>query len=220
VLVNFWRARRGAGEGGFTLIELVISVAILGLVSAALLEVVFQYAKTTVDTSARLTESTDQQFISTYWQDDVSSLGRRTFNAATGTFSTDQSVFAPGPGPGGCGASVGSVAVALAWNEFAVGVAPAADPWVATPHQVAYVTVPNGSRYLLQRVRCKNGSQVGLPLTVAHNLTGTPTISCDTACGAVTLPNRVSMTFTVRDKDHPTSVGYTTTVSADRRQEK
>ena len=53
----------------------------------------------------------------------MSSLGRRTFTVATGTFSTDQSVFVGSAGPGGCGSSVGSVAVALAWNEFAVGVA-------------------------------------------------------------------------------------------------
>jgi len=224
VRVNLRRSRRERSDEGFTLIEMVISVAILGIVSAALFGIVLQYAKTTGDTAARLTESTDQQFISTYWQDDVSSLGRRTFNATTGTFGTDQSVFVGGGGPGNCGISVGSVAVTLAWNEFAVGVAPAADPWVTTTHQIAYVTVPvtvpSGTWPLLKRVRCKNGAMVGLPVTVARNLTGTPTISCDTTCGATTLPNRVSMTFTVRDKDHPTSQGYTTTVSADRRQEK
>ncbi len=216
--MNLERARRERNEAGFTLIELVISVAILGIVSAALCGVVLQYLKTSVDTSARLNESPDQQFISTYWQDDVSSLGRRSFDAATGAFSTDQSVFVGGGGPGSCGSSVGSVAVALAWNEFAVGVAAAADPWVATPHQVAYVTVPNGPRFLLERVRCKNGATVGLPVTVAHNLTGTPTVSCDTTCGAATLPNRVSMTFTVKDAAHANSIGYTTTVSADRRE--
>ena len=216
--VNLWRARRERGDDGFTLIELILSVAILGIVSAALLEIVFQYVKTTSDTSSRLNESTDQQFISTYWQDDVSSLGRRSFNAATGTFSTDQSVFAGGGGPGSCGSSVGSVAVALAWNEFAVGVAPAADPWVSTPHEVAYVTVPNGPRFQLERVRCKNGAMVGLPVTVAHNLTGIPTISCDTTCAAATPPNRVSMTFTVKDAANANSPGYTTTVSADRRE--
>jgi prepilin-type N-terminal cleavage/methylation domain-containing protein len=219
VRVNLRRSRPERNEGGFTLIELVISVAILGIVSAALLGIVLQYAKTTVDTSARLTESTDQQFISTYWQDDVSSLGRRTFNTATGTFSTDQSVFVGGGAPGSCGSAAGSVVIALAWNEFAVGVAPAADPWVPTPHQVAYVTVPNGSRFLLKRIRCKNGATVGLPRTVARNLTGTPTINCDTACGAATPPNSVSMTFTVKDAAHPNSQGYTTTVSADRRQQ-
>jgi prepilin-type N-terminal cleavage/methylation domain-containing protein len=216
VHVNVGSLRRARGDDGFTLIEMVISVAILGIVSAALFGVVLQYAKTTRDTGARLNESTDQQFISTYWQDDVSSLGRRSF--ASGTFSTDQSVFVGSAGPSGCGSAAGSVVVALAWNDFPVGVAPTADPWASTPHQVAYVTVPSAGRFLLKRVRCKNGAVVGLPVTVAHNLTAAPTITCDTTCGAATLPNRVSMTFTVKDAAHAASQGYTTTVSADRRQ--
>ena len=215
--LNSERLRRARRDDGFTLIELVLSVAILGIVSAALLGVVFQYLKTTTDTSARLNESTDQQFVSTYWQNDVSSLGRRTFDVASASFSTAQSVFVGSAGPGGCGSSVGSVAVAFAWNEFDVGVAAPADPWTSKSQEVAYVTVPNGSRFLLRRVRCSAGV-TRPPTTVAHNLTGVPTITCDTTCGSTSLPNRVSMTFTVKDAGNAASPGYTTTVSADRRQ--
>jgi len=217
VQLNHEGPRRTCDDDGFTLIELVMSIAILGIASAALLGVVFQYAKTTSDTSARLNESTDEQFVSTYWQDDVSSLGRRSLTISSGTFSTDQSVFVGSAAPGGCGSAAGSVVVAFAWNEFEVGTTAPADPWTSKPQQVAYVSVPNGNRFLLQRVRCKNGVS-GSPLTVAHNLTGPPTISCDTSCGSTTLPNRVSMTFTVKDAANAKSQGYTTTVSADRRQ--
>ena len=209
--------RQPRGDSGFTLIEMVMTVAILGIVSAGLLGVMFQYLKTASDTGARLNESTDQQFVSTYWQNDVSSLGRRSLTPATATFSTDQSVFVGSAGPGGCGSSVGSVVVALAWDEFPVDATASTDPWSSTPQGVAYVTVPNGSRLLLQRVRCRNGV-TSSPQTVAHNLTGAPAISCDTSCGSTSLPNRVSMTFTVKDADNQNSQGYTTTVSADRRQ--
>ncbi len=88
-------------DNGFTLIEMVMTVAIMGIISATLFGVMFQYLKTTGDTGARLNESTDQQFISTYWQNDVSSLGRRSLALATATFSTDQSVFVGPGGPGG-----------------------------------------------------------------------------------------------------------------------
>jgi prepilin-type N-terminal cleavage/methylation domain-containing protein len=215
--LNDGRLRRTRGEDGFTLIEMVMSVAILGIVSAALLGIVLQYLQTVTDTSARLDESTDQQFVSTYWQDDVSSLGRRHLSVASAGFTTEQSVFVGTAGPGGCGGSAGAVVVAFAWNEFPVGVSAPADPWSSTPHGVAYVTVPDGSRLLLQRIRCRNGVSSS-PLTVAHSLTGVPTISCDPGCGPTSLPERVSMRFTVKDADNEDSLGYTTTVSADRRQ--
>lgn len=210
------RAHRAGDDDGFTLIEMVITVAILGIVSVALCGVMFQYFRSTTDTSARLNESTDEQFISTYWQNDVSSLGRRSFSSVTNTFVVDQSVFVGAAGPGGCGSAVGSVVVAFGWNEFETDPT-APDPWSTKAQSVAYVTVPNAGRLTLQRVRC-NGAAVGAPTTVAHNLTGTPAISCDTSCTAATPPNRVSMTFTVKDAKTPSSPGYTTTVSADRRQ--
>jgi prepilin-type N-terminal cleavage/methylation domain-containing protein len=219
-LIDRLRARPSNDEG-FTLIELVITVAILGIVAAALCGVMLQYLKTTTDTSARLNESTDEQFISTYWQNDVSSLGRRSFstdpNTNLGIVAVDQSVFVGSAGPGGCGSSVGSVAVAFVWNEFQVGASIPDDAWHTTPQEVAYVTVPNGNRLLLERVRCKDGV-ASTPVPVAHNLTTAPSISCDTSCTAASPPNRVSMTFTVRDAHNPNNTGYTTTVSADRRQ--
>jgi prepilin-type N-terminal cleavage/methylation domain-containing protein len=209
--------RRRRGDDGFTLLEMVMTVAILGIISASLLGMVLQYLKTASDTSARLTESTDQQFISTYWQDDVSSLGRQTLGSS-GNLTPAQSVFVNAAGPSGCGTSVGSVVVAFAWNEFDVNAADPDNAWRTTPHEVAYVTVPAGSRLWLERVRCRDGV-TSQPQTVARNLTAKPSISCDTTCESSTSPpNRVSMTFTVKDADNANSQGYTATVSADRRQ--
>jgi prepilin-type N-terminal cleavage/methylation domain-containing protein len=204
-------------DDGFTLIEMVITVAILGIISVALCGVMFQYFTSTTATSARLNESTDEQFVSTYWQNDVSSLGRRSFATSTNTFVVDQSVFVGAASSGDCGYGIGSRVVGFGWNEFETDPT-APDPWSTKAQGVAYVTVPNaGGGLTLQRVRCK-GAAVGTPLTVAHNLTGTPAISCDTTCTAATPPNRVSMTFSVKDAKTPGSPGYTTTVSADRRQ--
>lgn len=214
------RHDRPRDEHGFTLIELVVTVAILGIVATVLLGVVFQYLRVSGVTQAKLAESTDQQFISTYWQADVSSLGRRSFTpAASNPVPTDQSVFVGSAGPSGCGTSVGDVVVAFAWNEFTVSAANPGDAWNSTPQEVAYVSTAAGSQTVLKRVRCRNGV-ADAPLTVAHTLQSSAPISvtCDTACDSATLPNRVSMKFTVRDTSQPDSPGYTTTVSADRRQ--
>lgn len=212
------RLRRLRGDDGFTLIEMVITVAILGIVSAALLGIVLQYLKTTSDTGARLNESPDQQFISIYWQNDVSSLGRKALSTTPpSSLTSAPSVFVGSAGPGDCGSAVGSVVVAFAWNEFEVDASNPDNAWNSTAEEVAYVAVPRATRFLLQRVRCTHGVP-GAPLTVAHNLTAAPTIACDTSCGGALPPNRVSMTFVVKDAENLHSPGYTTTVSADRRQ--
>src|SRR3954467_4760216 len=75
--------RRAHSDDGFTLIELVISVAILGIVAVALTGIVMQYLMVTSSTETRLSESSDLQFVSTYWQNDVRSIGIRGFAAAS-----------------------------------------------------------------------------------------------------------------------------------------
>lgn len=213
-------ARRRADEG-FTLIELVLAVAILGIISTALFGIVLSYLKTSVSASSRLTESTDQQFVSTYWQADVSSLGTRaTFDPEqSDPVPPTQSVWISAPPPGGCGAGVGTAVVGFTWTEFKVG-ADAATAWNFTAQEVAYVAVgPNSQgQYVLKRVRCKAGV-AGEPITVARSLTAVPVATCEPSCNpAGSLPDRVSLKIDVRNLDDPRSVGYTTTLVADRRQ--
>ena len=213
------RLHRVRDDDGFTLVEMVITVAILGIIAVVLFGVVIQYLKVSGNTRARLGESTDQQFISTYWQADVSSLGQRSFTPTdvSNPVPSSQSVYVGAAGPSNCGSSVGTVVVAFAWTEFPVNAPNPANAWTLTAQEVSYVRVGGSAPYKLQRVRCKGGVEAA-PVTVAHSLTGTPTITCDSTCTAASPPNRVSMQFTVRDTSEPTSTGYTTTVTADRRQ--
>ncbi len=212
------RLERGRDEG-FTLIELVMAVSILGLIIVPLVGVVIEYLKISTATRTRMTESTDQQFISTYWQADVSSLGNRpSFSGDAGDPAPSVASVAVGPA-GGCGASTGTVIVRFDWSAFAVGEDPDA-AWVQSTQSAAYVLVADGRVAQMKRVRCRGGVE-DAPLRVAHNIVGAPQVTCEPACAAGTaLPTRVSMTFTVQDLHEVRryDTGYTTTVTADRRQ--
>lgn len=71
------RARR-AGEG-FTLIELVIAVAILGIVMSAICAAMVTALRANQETKARLAKSGDVQFSSTWFADDIA--GANTVSA-------------------------------------------------------------------------------------------------------------------------------------------
>jgi prepilin-type N-terminal cleavage/methylation domain-containing protein len=214
------RRREVRREDGFTLIELVLSVAILGIISTALTGVVFSYLKVSGATEARLTESTDQQFVSAYWQTDVASIGRRTFNPSdtTNPVPTQQSVWL-NPTTG-CGSTVGDVVVRFEWRNFVVGAVNPDDAWNATDQAVAYVTVPTSTpgQLELRRVRCPAAGSTANQV-VAHHLTTKPVVTCTPSCGPA-LPQSVSITIKGRDvAKGAAATGYEATLTADRRQE-
>jgi prepilin-type N-terminal cleavage/methylation domain-containing protein len=69
-------------ERGFTLIELIMSVAILGLVFGALVSVMFGVLTTNRESRARLDETRDEQFSSAVLSDDVQSMTTMTVGAS------------------------------------------------------------------------------------------------------------------------------------------
>src|SRR5262245_47100134 len=133
------------GDDGFTLIELVMTVAILGIIAVALTGIVISYLRTTVDTQARLTESHDVQFAAAYWQRDVASIGVRstTFDSDPNvhSFALQQSVGLPA-----CTLPAGATeVVTLGWSDYAsLGSTDA-----PTLIKVTYASRPTGSSFEL-----------------------------------------------------------------------
>lgn len=125
-------------DAGFTLIELVICVAIVGMVAAALTAITISELRNDTVTAARMDESFDVQFATTYWQRDVASIGVRDQTPTKPAsdpyalvYTTQQSIFTDGTH--GCGlAALGSgtatPVVTLAWSEYD----PSAIPTVAS----------------------------------------------------------------------------------------
>jgi prepilin-type N-terminal cleavage/methylation domain-containing protein len=84
------RKRVRASDAGFTLVELVIAVAILGLVMSAAVAAMLTALKSNKETSQRLGRATDLQYAATWFAEDVASANTVTTNATAvcGTSAT------------------------------------------------------------------------------------------------------------------------------------
>ncbi|MEZ0577184.1 type II secretion system protein J [Nocardioides sp. MH1] len=212
---------RPRSDDGFTLIELVVTVAIVGIIVAGLGGVIIRFLQDTVDTQARLTESHDVQFTAAYWQHDVASIGLRssTYDATTHSFALTQSVAESGS-LATCSLPTGTKVVTLAWSEYS-SLDSQGSPDKVT---VTYVAQPDGAVYQLLRVRCEGGT-VDSTIEVAHNLRVVPTVACVTASGGTgcagagsDVPAVVKLSLDARTADAHGSASYTATLVGQRRQ--
>lgn len=202
---------RAVNDSGFTLIEMMVTIAIIGVIAAALTGVVISYLKTTVSVESRLTESHDVQFAAAYWQRDVASIGVRSYDAVSKTFPLQQSVdITPA-----CSLPTGTVVATLAWSEY-TSLDSTAAPALVT---VSYVAQPDGAGFDLLRRRC-NGATIDTTIEVAHSLNTLPTKTCDVACTGTgaNVPAVVNLNLSVLDPDGDGTTAYTATLSGERRQ--
>jgi prepilin-type N-terminal cleavage/methylation domain-containing protein len=155
-----------SSERGFTLIEMLITIVILGIIAVPLATVITDYFLDTAAVSARLSESQDQSFMSAYWQQDVSSVGVRTtaYDPVNQTYALQQSVNTAFPCTKPTGAST---VVTLAWNQYDATGAP-------TLVTVGYFLV-GGTQ--LVRERC-DATTITSTTTLANYVSGSPLLVC------------------------------------------
>jgi prepilin-type N-terminal cleavage/methylation domain-containing protein len=209
--------RRLDADDGFTLIELVVTVAIVGIIVVALTGIVLSYLKNSISAEGRLTESHDVQFASAYWQRDVASIGVRstTYDPSAGVHSFPLLTSVTKDGSlASCTLPSGTAVVTLAWSQYDV-----TDPDHPQTVTVSYVATPSGSRYQLTRRRC-TGSTINSTVKVANNLTAAPTVSCDVACTGAgsNVPSSVTLALSVNDPNGQSTSNYTSTLTGERRQ--
>ncbi len=173
-------------DGGFTLIELVITIVIMGIITLPLGNFALAYFKNVADTQSRLSDSHDIQIAAAYFSQDVANIGVRPSMTST---SFQQSVWV-GTAPAPCAAALGNAALLLKWG----------DPLDYTViHSAAYV-VESGT---LHRVYCASGTSAPIDVTVVHNLQAVNTPQCtatggaSTACDGATPPATISLPLVI-----------------------
>jgi prepilin-type N-terminal cleavage/methylation domain-containing protein len=183
-------------DSGFTLIEVIITTAIMAIITVPLANFLLQYFATYGDTETRLSDSHDTQIAAAYFSQDVADTGLRD---AT-TFAPTQSIWTPASGfPGTyCGRGLGTTMVLMRWDDWTVSGGTGVD----TPDSVAYI-VENGT---LVRAVCSGGTAVTTSTTIVHNLAypdsgNTTPVTCPataSACSAATPPATVKLQLSIK----------------------
>jgi prepilin-type N-terminal cleavage/methylation domain-containing protein len=183
------RGGRGRGEAGFTLVEMMMAIAIMAVIIVPLTGALVVSLRTTDDTSNRLAASNDAQLFSLWLPGDLQSTGNQSSDVvAAPTANTECS-------------GVTNL-LRLKWRETLSS--------TTNTYVVAYAIQQVGTgSWRLQRYLCVNGGTATTHV-VARDLSGS-------SAGSVSVTGtKVAVTLTEATTGHdPTP--YTFTVSGNRR---
>ncbi|GAA1154384.1 prepilin-type N-terminal cleavage/methylation domain-containing protein [Kribbella jejuensis] len=206
-------------DDGFTLVELLVAVAILAVITVPLANVVIGAFRNTTDTSDRLALSHDAQISASYFARDVAELGLRDWaNINANAVPFKQSVqlnAAYNAGGYTCGTSATPAAVVRllsdAWD-------PAVSNTDPTTNVVAYYLQPVGAVSELHRIKCLGPATTPTAdVVLAHNVKpGSVSVTCSSTCEATAVPNQLSLTFQVTKGS---AADYPITLNGQRRQQ-
>lgn len=181
-------------DNGFTLVELLMSVVILGVITVPLGNVVIGILQNQQKTHDRLEVSHDAQISAAYFARDVATLGVRDYDApqsADGEVAFQTSVEVDA-GSRNCGPETTPPAMLRilsdSWDN-------SESPPVRYQDFVAYYV----SDTQLRRVKCSDGSSPKMTdIVVAHNVATLEPPRCDGApCDPDVVPNAIELSFTV-----------------------
>lgn len=212
-----------AEDDGFTLIEVLVAIAILGVITVPLADVIIDAMTTTVTASDQFVLSHDAQISAAFFAQDVAAVGRRDYSGtrtSTGTVpfvASIQEDAAYDAGGETCGTTVTETTrpalirfLSDDWNTTV-------SPPVVSTDVVAYYLVPAGAVAELHRMKCVGGASAPVSdVVVAHNVDpGTSVVTCSSPCGAAAVPWRVTLAFSVTKGS---SGPYAITLTGQRRQ--
>ncbi len=206
-------------DAGFTLVELLLAIVILGVIALTVGNVVLGVIKNTDSTSDRLALSHDAQISTAYFARDVAGAGVRDYSATadgSGNLPYLPSVqldAAYNAGGSTCGTAATPVATIRLlsddWDNS--GAAP-----VARRDVVAYYLQPAGAVSELHRMKCVGSTTPVSDLVVAHYVDpATVSATCSSTCAGTPAPQQVTLSFSVT---RPSVGAYHITLNGQRRQ--
>jgi prepilin-type N-terminal cleavage/methylation domain-containing protein len=145
------RPRRRQGDAGFTLVEMLVAVAVLGIVSGALAAALMLVVKTQSSATDRYRDSHSAQLLTTYLPADVQSVAPN--NQADTTFSAGWQC---------AGAAPGSNLLRLAAGDSA-----------GTTTYISYRYQQVGAEYQVVRYTCRLGT-APTSIVAAHTIAAPP----------------------------------------------
>ena len=186
-------------DRGFTLVEVLISLVLSGLIAGVVVSVILTSLNAADSTTAEINDSNDAALVSSFLIRDGQSSGGidpATASASTGVSTTD---------PGGC-AQTGALVMRFSWTEHSSAT-------VHTPTVVTYAF--NSVAQTLTRRICLNGSSTGTDVLLGSHVTSAAA-TCqrgslpDATCSR---PTGVSLSLSGSGKRAP----YSTTLTASLR---
>ena len=164
---------------GFTLVELLVAITLLGIIMLAIGAMITTAFRTTTIVSDRLNASRAPKLVSTYWVPDVEGANKITRDA------------------GGCGGAGGTPLVTFEWNKYPSEVdtdapAPGSLP-AAVTGKSTWALVSFGARTQVVRSECTNA-------TVTKTAIVVPDVGADSVQVEA---NGTTITVNVPDRNEP-----------------
>lgn len=202
------RHRAPTGDRGFTLPEMLIAIVILGIIAVPLSNTLITLFRNMDSSTARMAASSSAQISATYFAQDVETVGKRDYTAPNAPLVG--SVLLSGTAGATCGTGGTSALIRFLSDSHTASGSTA--PLSSVVVSWALQTV--GTDTQLVRTRCVEGAVVSTA-TVAHYVTGVPSVSCSSSCSAATVPRSATLSFTVTP---PLADAYAVSLTGSRRQ--